>query len=346
MGASNRANVQPMPVSVGAYRVWAGLGIFWFVFQMYVWGRWIAGPNFVAIEPGPDAISEGMKLFLLWAQIICPLLCLACLWAWIVVPWRREGRLTSDAMIVIASITVFFWDFSPSFVVDQVTYNSHMFNRGSWGLGAWPGWVSPAGNRVAEPLFFVPPAYIVLVLSQVIFVCWVLRKLKTLRPQTGMATFVVAIIAALFFIDSFVEMTVLRTGLYAYTTTVPQLTLFAGETYQFPLTEGFFFGGLTLGAIGILKFFKDDRGQTFVERGIERLRIGDTRKQLLRLSCIYGWIHSAFFVLYMMPVTLITLNGGHYPQGYPSYMLNGMCLYGDRHDQCPGPGISIPRPPR
>lgn len=332
--------------TAGQYRIWSAAGMFWLLFQTYVLGRWIAGPNFVAIDPGPDPISDGLKWFLLICQIVCPLLFLACMWAWVVVPWRREGRLTSDTMIVIAATTVFFWDFSPSFVVDQVTYNSHMFNRGSWGLGSWPGWVSPGGNRVAEPLLFVPPAYIVLVLSQVIFVCWVLRKLKALRPHTGTATFITAIIAALFCIDSVVEMTFLRTGLYAYTTTVPELTLFAGKTYQFPLTEGFFFGGLALGAIGILKFFKDDRGQTFVERGIEKLRAGDTQKQALRLLSIYGWIHTAFFVLYMLPVTLITLNGGHYPAGYPSYMLNGMCRYGDQRNECPGPGISIPRPLR
>lgn len=344
--ASTVRNTLAAPASLAPYRIWAGLGIFWFLFQAYVLGRWITGPNFVAIDPGPDPISDGLKNFLLLAQIFCPLLCLACLWTWIIVPWRREGRLTSDAMIVISATTAFFWDFSPSFVVDQVTYNSHMFNRGSWGLGSWPGWVSPAGNRVAEPLLFVPPAYIVLVLSQVIFVCWVLRKLKAQRPNTGMATLIAAIIASLFCIDSIVEMTFLRTGLYAYTTTIPELTLFAGKTYQFPLTEGFFFGGLALGAIGILKFFKDDRGQTFVERGIEKLQVSNSGKQLLRLCCIYGWIHTGFFVLYMMPVTLITLNGGHYPQGYPSYMLNGLCVYGDQRNECPGPGVSIPRPTR
>ncbi|HEX5783399.1 MAG TPA: spirocyclase AveC family protein, partial [Burkholderiaceae bacterium] len=310
----------------GRFTIWSALGLFWFVFQMWVWGRWVTGPYFKAVAPGSDPISDGMQLFLLVCQIVCPLLCLACVWRWVVVPWRREGRMSSDVMIVLASLTVWFWDFSPSFVVDQVTYNSHMFNRGSWGLHAWPGWVGPGGHLVAEPLLFVPPAYVVLVLSQVIFICWLLRRLKERQPQTSVLSIVATIVLGLFFLDSVIEMTFLRTGLYAYTTTVPALTLFAGQPYQFPLTEGFFFGGLALGAIGILKFFKDDRGQTFVEKGIDRLMVGQATKQLLRLSAIYGWIHTAFFALYMVPAMLFALNGGPYPK-YPSYMKNGLCQY-------------------
>lgn len=328
----------------GRYSFWAVSGAFWFLFQVCVWGRWISGPYFVATPPGPDPVSPTMQAYLFWAQVICPVVCVSLLWFWVVAPWRREGRLSSDAMIVIATTTVWFWDFSPSYIVDQVLYNSHMFNRGSWGLHAWPGWVSPAGHLLPEPLLFVPPAYIVLVLSQVMFICWLLRKLRERRPSTGAATFIVAIIAGLFFVDSLVEIAVLRTGLYAYPAAIRAFALFPGTTYQFPLSEGILFGGLGLGAIAILKFFKDDRGHTFVETGIERLKIGDTKKQALRLLAIYGWIHSAFFMLYMMPATLVAVNGDDYPTGYPSYLINGMCLYGEHHDQCPGPGISIPRP--
>lgn len=119
--------------------------------------------------------------------------------------------------------------------------------------------------------------------------------------------------------------------------------MFAGETYQFPLSEGFLFGGLAVGSMGILKFFKDDKGRTFVEGGIERLSIGEAKRQLLRLLAIYGYVHTAFFALYMMPGMLVAVNADPYPKGYPSYMLNGMCLYGEQHNQCPGPGVSIPR---
>src|SRR5690606_29342165 len=109
-----------------------------------------------------------------------------------IVPWRKAGTLTSDVMVVLAATSVWFWDFSPSYIVDQVTYNSHMFNRGSWGADSWLGWVSPAGHLVAEPLFFIPPGYTVLVLSQVVFVCWALRKVKERRPETGFITLIFA----------------------------------------------------------------------------------------------------------------------------------------------------------
>jgi Spirocyclase AveC-like len=323
---------------------WSVLGLFWLSFQAFVLGRWITGPYFAAIEPGSDPITPLMETYLFWAQVLCPLALIACLWFWVVLPWRRERSLSSDIMIVIAATTCWFWDFSPSFVVDQVSYNSHMFNRGSWGLHSWPGWVGPGGHRVAEPLFFVPPAYVVLVLSQVMFICWLLRKIKERRPYTSIGTFIAAIVLGLFVIDSIVEMTFLRTGLYAYPAAIHAITLFAGEPYQFPLSEGFLFGGLALGSIGILKFFKDDHGRTYVEKGIEQLQYGENGKKFLRFSAIYGYIHSAFFVLYMLPATLIAVNGDHYPADLPSYLLNGMCLYGEQQNECPGPGVSIPRP--
>jgi Spirocyclase AveC-like len=328
------------------FSFWVLAGTFWLVFQLYVLGRWVTGPYFVAVDPGSDPISAGMQTFLLWAQILCSSACVLCLWLWVVVPWRREGRLNSDAMIAISAATVWFWDFSQSYVVDGVLYNAHLFNRGSWGLHAWPGWLSPGGHIVAEPLLFVPAAYIVLVLSQVVFVCWLLRKIKSRRPDAGVRFYLAAIFFGLLFVDTMVETTVLRTGLYAYPAAIRAFSLFPGETYQFPLSEGILFGGLSLGAIAVLKFFKDDRGSTFVERGIEKLGISETRKQLLRLLAIYGWIHSAFFVLFMVPNTVVTFNGDAYPEGYPSYLLNGMCQYGERRDQCPGPGVSIPRPSR
>jgi hypothetical protein len=33
----------------------------------------------------------------------------------------------------------------------------------------------------------------------------------------------------------------------------------------------------------------------------------------------------------------VTLNADAFPDGYPSYMTNGMCVYGITRDQCPGP---------
>jgi Spirocyclase AveC-like len=136
----------------------------------------------------------------------------------------------------------------------------------------------------------------------------------------------------------------IRTGVYMYPGGIRGVSLFAGETYQFPLTEGFFFGGLGVGSLAALKHFKDDRGYTFVERGVERLGLSVARQTLLRFLAIFGFFHAAFLLLYGVPNQWLATHSDPFPQGYPSYLLNGMCVYGANGDQCPGPGVLMPRP--
>ena len=63
-----------------------------------------------------------------------------------------------------------------------------------------------------------------------------------------------------------------------------------------------------------------------------------------RFAAVYGYFHLMFVVLYGVPQQWFATHSDAFPEGYPSYMLNGMCIYGDTGDQCPGPGVSIPRP--
>ena len=325
--------------------VWAALGAAFLAFQFYVLGAWVFGPHFVPTDPGPDPISANTLLLFKWMQIVIPLAAAYMAWKMLFGPWLRTGRLTTDGRILFAAAMIFFWDMSLNFSSIALFYNSHLVNFGSWSNGAWPGWFSPTGHLLPEPFVFIMPAYLALVFVQVLFVCWALRKAKARWPQMNLLTTLAVMVVSLTVIDSIIEIAVIRTGFYAYPGSIASLTLWYGETYQFPLTEGFFFGGLGLGSIAVIYYFRDDRGQTIAERGIESLRYSDVTKSWLRTLAIYGYMHTAFFVLYFIPCQFITLNADPFPQGYPSYMTNGMCQYGVNADQCPGPGVMMPRPP-
>lgn len=324
---------------------WGVLGALWLIFQFWVLGRWVSGPNFVPTDPGPDPISDNTLLLFKWMQIVIPLAAAYMGWKILFGPWIRTGHLTTDGRILFAAAMIFFWDMSLNFSSIALFYNSHLINFGSWSNGAWPGWFSPTGHLLPEPFVFIMPAYLALVFVQVLFVCWALRKAKARWPQMGLLTTLAIMVLSLTIIDSIIEISVIRTGFYAYPGAIASLTLWYGETYQFPLTEGFFFGGLGLGSIAAISFFRDDRGHTFAERGIDSLRYSERSKSCLRTLAIYGYMHTAFFVLYFIPCQFITLNADPFPQGYPSYMSNGMCTYGINADQCPGPGVMMPRPP-
>ena len=299
--------------SAGPVIHWAVDGGILLLFQFYVLGRWMLGPTFVPTLPGPEPKSSGQQLYFQILQLLVSVAMLICFWVWIVVPWQREGRLTTDCMLALSVAMIFFWDTCMNYTSVALLYNSHLVNYGAWANGVWPGWTSPNGNLLPEPIFVVVPGYTCLVFGQVVFVCWVLRRAKQRWPAMGIGTIIALIVIALTGIDSVLEMALIRSGVYANPGGIRAITVFAGQTYQLPMSEGFLLGGFGLGSIAVLRFFRDDKGQTLAERGIESVQIGVAAKQWLRFLAIFGFCH-------------------------------GMCVSGNHHDQCPGTGVAMPQP--
>ena len=324
--------------------LWAVIGAAFITFEVVVLARWVFGPNFKSTPAGPDAVSSGQQALYIAIQIAVPIAAVACLYFWVVRPWRREGRLTTDGMLAISGAMVFFWDMSMNYTSVSLLYNSHLVNRGAWANGAWPTWISPNASNLPEPLFVSIPGYTALVFSQVVFILWLLRKAKARWPNLGVFGTIATILVGLTIVDTIIETLLLRTGLYAYPGGIRGITLFAGHTYQLPLSETVLFGGLGLGAIAVLSYFRDDRGHTFAERGIDTVKLSTKGKQLVRFCAIFGAVHGAFLVLYMIPQQWFAVQSDPFPPGYKSYMINDMCASGSDGTTCPGPGVPMPRP--
>jgi Spirocyclase AveC-like len=324
---------------------WASAGVLLLVFQVVVLARWVSGPNFTATDPGPDKLPAWQSVVFTVLQVGIPVGAVVLLYFWVIRPWRRHRYLTTDAMIALSASTVFFWDMVMNYTSVTLFYNSHLVNRGAWANGAWPTWTSPHANKLPEPLLIVPPAYTALVFSQVIVILWLLRKVKARWPGVGVVGIVLTIVVGLTLTDTLVEGLVLRTGAYAYPGGIRAITLFAGQTYQIPLSETVLFGGFALGAIACLSYFRDDRGHTLVERGISTLKLNFKSRQAVKFFAIYGAIHLGFVVLYMVPQQWFGTHSDPFPAGYPSYMVNDMCASGTDGHTCPGPGVPMPRPP-
>lgn len=340
-----KPNVRVSGTTFSPVLMWAAIGVLILAFQLYVLGKWVTGPYFVATNPGPDQIAPWQKDYYLALQIAVPLLALWMLWQFLIKPWRREGTITTDGRLIGAFSMIFFWDMGMNFSSTVLFYNSYLFNRGAWNLGSWPGWLSPDANALPEPILVTIPGYVALVFSQALVVCWALRKIKARRPNLSFFEVVGIVVVSLTVIDSIIEIFLIRTGVYAYPGVIRAVTLFAGQRDQFPMTEGFLFGGLGVGATALLSFYRDDTGKTWAERGIEQVRLGSAGKQWVRFFAVFGFIHFFFIILYTVPNIFISLNTDPFPTGYPSYLENGMCVYGINGDQCPGPGVMIPRPP-
>ncbi|BBY83399.1 DUF5135 domain-containing protein [Mycolicibacterium pulveris] len=325
-------------------QLWAVVGATFITFEAVVLLRWVLGPNFKSTPPGPDQLTAGQHALYVAIQVAIPIAAAVCMYFWVVRPWWREGRLTTDGMLAISGAMIFFWDMSMNYTSVSLLYNSHLINRGAWANGAWPTWISPNANNLPEPLLVCIPGYTALVFSQVVFILWLIRKAKSRWPNLGTLGVIATIIVGLTIVDTIIETLLLRTGLYAYPGAIRGITLFAGRTYQLPLSETILFGGLGLGAIAALSYFRDDRGNTIVERGIDTLRLSTKGKQLVRFCAIFGAVHAAFLVFYMIPQQWFAVQSDPFPEGYPSYMINDMCVSGSDGNTCPGPGVPMPRP--
>ena len=94
----------------------------------------------------------------------------------------------------------------------------------------------------------------------------------------------------------------------------------------------------------VVMYFKDDRGYTWAERGVEKLAISRSqgKKTLVRWLAMMGLFHTTMFFFYSLPMQLFSINGGAFPEDVPSYLLNGLCG-GESGYECAAPDVAIPR---
>ena len=133
LGAQTQSPIKPI-------RIWACIGGAILAFQLYVWISWIAGPNFERVPTGQSDPPMYMKAILMtWTGVIVVGLPVS-LYYFIVRPWRRERRITLDGMLLVACGLFFFQDPLLNYISTWSTYNTWMFNRGSW-VQNIPGWI-------------------------------------------------------------------------------------------------------------------------------------------------------------------------------------------------------------
>jgi hypothetical protein len=132
---------------------WAWGGGLLLVFQLWVWAKWILGPYTTPVPPGPSDPPTAMKVVLtVWTGVIVAGWPVA-VYYFLVKPWRRERRITTDGMLLLAFTFLFFQDPLLNYLNTWCTYNSWLWNRGSW-VQDIPGWVSwgKPGAMMPEPL--------------------------------------------------------------------------------------------------------------------------------------------------------------------------------------------------
>jgi hypothetical protein len=118
--------------------------------------------------------------------------------------------------------------------------------------------------------------------------------------------------------------------------------LFPSTYHKYPVNEMLTIGALFT-AITALRYFRDDKGRTLVERGVDRIR-GPRRQTLYRILAVTFAAHAALFVFYNLPNSWVATHSRAWPADLQkrSYFLDGICGQGTGR-VCPGPGIPLDR---
>ncbi|MBO2447696.1 spirocyclase AveC family protein [Actinomadura barringtoniae] len=327
-------------------QIWTVIGAAILLLQLYVWIRWVSGPHFERVPAGPSDPPTLMKVVLTTWTAVTLIGFPVGLWFFIVRPWRRERRITLDGMLLVSFGLLFFQDPLLNYFNTWCTYNSWLWNMGSWTQDI-PGWRSfgEPGHMMAEPLLMNAPGYSYGVLLCTMLGCWVMRRVKARWPGISNLGLICVVAVWTFVFDFFMEgLFLMPMGLFTYPGAIRSLSINAGHYYQWPLYEGMMWGGVQAGLCA-LRYFTDDRGRSFVERGLERVRGGMVRQQATRFLAIFAASSALFFVFYNVPVQWFAMHADSWPTDIQkrSYFTSGIC--GDGTGRlCPDPALPIPGP--
>jgi hypothetical protein len=92
-----------------------------------------------------------------------------------------------------------------------------------------------------------------------------------------------------------------------------------------------------------LLFFTNDRGETPLEKGLDRFPLARRRPGLVRILAVTGCLNLAYVVLFALPYNVISLHLDPVPPGYADHLVNGICGPGTGH-ACPSPHLPMELP--
>jgi hypothetical protein len=247
-------------------------------------------------------------------------------------------------MFLIAALLVFpSQDLLLNYGSPQAFYNSGMLNHGSWFCHI-PGWSAPNGCRMAEPVLFSWTWYSWGFLGAAIVGCSVLRWIKARNPTLGPVGLIAIAFGITIVADVAIEFAYLLGGIYVYGGSIKGATILAGHYYQFPLYEAIFWP-LVWTSLICIRYFRDDKGQSMFERGLDRVHVGTRTKALFTMLALLAAMDCVAFGFYNLPYAVFSV---FRPASWPediqkrSYFTNGVC--GPRTQfACPSPQLPVDR---
>ena len=322
-------------------KAWFTVGCLSFAFMGWVIYHWVTAPYF-----GPTVLPPGVEVPLQFkigghaVEVGMALVWLYFIYTQIIKPIRQSGQPNTLGLCGVAFFFAIFWDPSMNFIQQGCVYNPYLFNLGFLSADI-PGWMSPNGQRLPEPLLAWSGGYPGFLVWGCLFGMACMRWCKGKFPAVNNVKLAIVGVFGTMVFDTVLEVILIRvTGIYAYPGSIRAVSLWGGHWYQFPLYEGLLFGGWW-GLCTVLLYFKDDKGITWVERGVEKIDMckrSNFMKGMMRAIAVIGFAQTVEIIIYVFPMAIITANADPFPDDLPAFYTVGTGMCG------PGTGFACPRP--
>lgn len=300
---------------------WAWVGAVFAVVEAISIIGWFTSGHATPTHAIASQVPTHVKVSAVVIQTLCVLACVGVV-VYVVRECRRQRSFTFAAVLTIVGASMWWQDPLMNYIRPQAGYNSYYVNLGVWSSDV-PGWLSARGHVLPEGILVEGPIYGSMLLIA-LFAATAMRRARKRWPSMSVAGLIGVAFATQMLFDFVLEMVInIPSQAYGWSSTIGWLTLFGNEPYRFPVYEAVF-GSFVFAPAGILLFFLDDRGHSIVERGIERVKGGPAKRNVIRLLAVAGVLNLCFLAGYNIPISWIGLHTNrHYT--LPSYLSNGTC---------------------
>jgi hypothetical protein len=341
--ASERESASSLtPRTTRAISWWAALGAAFIAFAAYLVIAWLAAGEAHRVTTGDTPLPGAMKVAL-WIQqwgLFAGMVAL--IWFKAVRPRLRAGSFTFDGLMVLSFALMWWSDPLYNYFTPGFSYNAYFVNLGSW-IGHTPGWMSPNPSQIPQPLLWLPGVYTCAFFLMVVIVGWIFRVTRKRYPRMSIVSMWFVAFVPMMVVGTLWEALFMVMGSHHYGSAIRAVTLNPGHYYAFPVYQGIT-ASLLYTTWGAMRFFRDEHGYSFAERGIDRLNVSAAVKGWMRFFAVSGAVTAIFFVFYHVPNALIALRGDAWPHDVQdrSYFVNGLCGPGT-DVACPDPRNPFPR---
>lgn len=204
--------------------------------------------------------------------------------------WRRNPG--SPIMLMFLCTTLIVWQDPIMNWAPYAVYNPDLLH--------WPeNWYLIMMSPTVEP--FIVLGYVVFYFGPYFPAVWILRRMQAKRgPEAFVSRHPLISLGALvlvigFIFDALLEISAVRTGLYIYAQVIPWGSLFAGDTFQFPLIWESLAVTFVMIPAAIL-VYRDDTGKSVAEKLAAKARLFPTKPVLGTFLVMFAIINVSYFV--------------------------------------------------